>query len=66
MLLTKALDAEKALAAVNADLPHYKQIRAFKKVPAFTMEEGLLTANGKLKRDAILKRHAAAIEEMYR
>jgi long-chain acyl-CoA synthetase len=66
VLVTKALDAEKALAAVNADLPHYKQVRAFRKVPSFTIEEGLLTANGKLKRDAILARYGAEIEEMYR
>jgi len=66
VLVTKALDAEKVLAKVNADLPHYKQIRAFRKVPSFTIEEGLLTANGKLKRDAILARYAAEIEEMYR
>jgi len=66
VLVTKALDAEKVLAAVNADLPHYKQVRAFRKVPPFTVEEGLLTANGKLKRDAILRHYAAEIEEMYR
>jgi len=66
VLVTKALDAEKVLAAVNADLPHYKQVRAFRKVSPFTIDEGLLTANGKLKRDAILRRYAAEIEEMYR
>ena len=66
VLVTKALDAEKVLAAVNADLPHYKQVRAYRKVAPFTIEEGLLTANGKLKRDAILLRYAAEIEEMYR
>jgi long-chain acyl-CoA synthetase len=65
-LVTKSRDAETVLAAVNADLPHYKQIRTFRKVDPFTIEEGLLTANGKLKRDAILRRYAAEIEEMYR
>src|SRR5207248_4457332 len=43
-----------ALDAVNAGLPHYKQVRAFRISPEpFTIENGLLTANGKLKRDLI-------------
>jgi len=55
-----------ALDAVNPGLPHYKQIRAFfiRREP-FTIENGLLTANGKLKRDAIATRMKTAIEEMY-
>jgi long-chain acyl-CoA synthetase len=53
--------------AVNAGLPHYKQIRAFHVVPEpFSIENGLLTANGKLKRDAISARFAAEIERLYR
>jgi long-subunit acyl-CoA synthetase (AMP-forming) len=59
-------NADLAIAALNRDLPHYKQVRAYRRVPPFTVEEGLLTANGKLRRDAVLRRHAAAIEEMYR
>ena len=56
-----------AIDAVNAGSPHYKQIRAFHVVcEPFTMENDLLTANGKLKRDAILARFAADIESMYR
>ncbi|MGH9707845.1 MAG: AMP-binding protein, partial [Candidatus Acidiferrales bacterium] len=52
--------------ARNASLPHYKQVRAFRIVDeAFTIENGLLTANGKIKRDAVLARHAAAIEDLY-
>jgi len=55
------------LDAMNAGLPHYKQIRAFHVVPEqFTIENGLLTANGKLKRDAISARFAADIEILYR
>lgn len=58
---------QSALNAVNADLPHYKQIRAFRVLSEpFTQENGLLTTMGKLKRDAISARHAAEIEEMYR
>ena len=50
----------------NAELPHYKQIRAFRIVDEpFTIENSLLTANGKIKRDAVLARHAAIIEDLY-
>jgi long-chain acyl-CoA synthetase len=52
--------------AVNAELPHYKQIRVFHVSPEpFSIENGLLTANGKLKRDAIAARFQTEIEEMY-
>jgi long-chain acyl-CoA synthetase len=55
-----------AMDAVNAGAPHYKQIRAFVVVSEpFTIENGLLTANGKLKRDAIAARYASEIEAMY-
>jgi long-chain acyl-CoA synthetase len=55
-----------ALDAVNAGLPHYKQVRAFRIGPEpFTIENGLLTANGKLKRDLIVQRFASEIHDMY-
>jgi long-chain acyl-CoA synthetase len=55
-----------ALDAVNAELPHYKQVRAFHvRAEAFSIENGLLTANGKLKRDLIAAALAAEIEGMY-
>ncbi|MBO0911774.1 MAG: AMP-binding protein [Acidobacteria bacterium] len=55
-----------ALNAVNSSLPHYKQVRAFRIVSEpFTIENCLLTANGKLKRDLIAERCARQIEEMY-
>ncbi|MCL6480086.1 MAG: AMP-binding protein [Firmicutes bacterium] len=57
---------EQALAAMNAALPHYKQIRGFVLVPEpFTIENGLLTANGKLRREAVLARYAAQVEATY-
>lgn len=58
---------QSAVDAVNTDLPHYKRILAFhiSKDP-LTIESGLLTANGKLKRDAINKHFADEIEELYR
>jgi long-chain acyl-CoA synthetase len=55
-----------AIDSINGSLPHYKQIRAFHLVPeAFSIENGLLTANGKLKRDAIAARFATEIEELF-
>jgi len=55
-----------ALDAVNPGLPHYKQVRTFRIfAEVFTPESGLMTANGKLKRDAIAHRFKAEIEEMY-
>ncbi len=58
--------AEAALAAFSDGQPHYKRIHAFHISPeAFTIENGLLTANGKLKRDAISARYRAEIEAMY-
>jgi long-chain acyl-CoA synthetase len=58
--------AEQAIEQLNAGLPHYKQVRRFTLIAeAFTIESGLLTANGKLKRDAIAARYAGEIEAMY-
>ena len=58
---------QSALDAVNPQLPHYKQIRAFViRMEPFSTDNGLLTANGKLKRDLISARMQNEIEEMYR
>jgi long-chain acyl-CoA synthetase len=55
-----------ALDTLNADLPHYRCIHAFQVLEeAFTIENGLLTANGKLKRDAIGTRFRGEIEALY-
>jgi long-chain acyl-CoA synthetase len=55
-----------AIDGVNTNLPHYKKIRGFHVVPEpFSIENGLLTANGKLKRDAITARFSAEIERLY-
>ena len=57
---------EAAIDALNPDLPHYRQIRNFRILPeAFTAEGGLLTAMGKIKRDAIARRYDAEINSMY-
>jgi long-subunit acyl-CoA synthetase (AMP-forming) len=57
---------QSAIDALNPDLPHYRQIRNFKILSdTFTPESGLLTAMGKIKRDAIAKRYDAEINSMY-
>jgi long-chain acyl-CoA synthetase len=68
-LVTGKVSGEKvqaALDAVNPELPHYKQVRAFHVLDeAFTIDSGLLTANGKLKRDLIAERFRSEIDAMY-
>jgi len=59
-------EVQGALDAANSQLPHYKQVRAFHIHPEpFSIDNGLSTANGKLKRDLIASRLQAEIEEMY-
>jgi long-chain acyl-CoA synthetase len=59
-------EVQAVLDAVNPGLPHYRQIHNFTVVPkAFTIENGLLTANGKLRRDAINARYASEINALY-
>jgi long-chain acyl-CoA synthetase len=69
-LVTGAVDAgsvQTAVDQVNCELPHYRQVRNFVILKeAFTPESGLLTANGKLRRDAIDTRFHEEIEHMYK
>src|SRR5437660_11724684 len=59
-------EVQVAVDSVNSHLPHYKQVRAFHiHAEPFSIDNGLLTANGKLKRDLIAARLQAQIEEMY-
>jgi long-chain acyl-CoA synthetase len=57
---------EQVLESVNLQLPHYKRIHAFhlNKEP-LTIESGLLTANGKLRRDAIAAQFQTQIDGLY-
>ena len=68
-LVTGAVEAkavQSALDIVNSELPHYRQVRSFTILrDAFTPENGLLTANGKLRRDAINEKFREEIEQMY-
>lgn len=69
VLVTGAVNqeqVEKALGAVNPQLPHYKRIHAFHiEQEPLTIESGLLTANGKLRRAQIAKHFATEFEELY-
>jgi long-chain acyl-CoA synthetase len=59
-------DTQAAMDAVNADVPHYRKIKKVVRVPeAFTIENGLLTANQKLRRRAVERRFAAEIDGSY-
>jgi len=68
-LVTGAVDSnsvQSALDVVNSELPHYRQVRNFVILQeVFTPENALLTANGKLKRDAINKRFQQEIDQIY-
>lgn len=62
----EAATVQTALDAVNSGQPHYRHIRSFKIIEgALTPESGMLTANGKLRREAINARYAAEINAMY-
>jgi long-chain acyl-CoA synthetase len=62
----KKESVESALASVNAGMPHYKHIRGFiVQEEPLTIDGGMLTANGKLKRDAITAHFSDQIEELY-
>jgi long-subunit acyl-CoA synthetase (AMP-forming) len=59
-------EIDSQIERLNATLPHYRKIRMFHAVrESFTIENGLLTANGKLKRDAIAAKYNEAIEQIY-
>jgi long-chain acyl-CoA synthetase len=68
-LITGKVTSDKAQAALdkaNAELPHYRQVRAFHLIEEpFTIDNGLLTANGKLKRDLIAERFKEEIAAIY-
>jgi long-chain acyl-CoA synthetase len=59
-------DIEPLIARLNEGMPHYRKIRKFHvSGEPFTIENGLLTANGKMRRDTIAARFATKIEAMY-
>jgi long-chain acyl-CoA synthetase len=58
---------QSAVDSLNLSLPHYKQIHAFCTVPVpFSVENGLMTTNGKFRRDAIAARFAGEVAQLYK
>jgi long-chain acyl-CoA synthetase len=58
---------QEAIDRVNSELPHYRQVRNFAiEQQGFTPESGLVTANGKLRRDQINAHFRDKIERMYK
>jgi long-chain acyl-CoA synthetase len=58
---------DRALEELNHALPHYQRLRKARRVAeVFTPDNGLLTANQKLRRKAIEQHYRDTIEEMYR
>jgi long-chain acyl-CoA synthetase len=58
--------AEAGLDELNEGLPHYRKVRRYHHVEEpFSIENGLLTANRKLRRAVIEARHSDSIEAMY-
>ncbi|MEY4582706.1 MAG: hypothetical protein RL701_7409 [Pseudomonadota bacterium] len=69
-LVTGNIDSDRldaAVAEINQALPHYQRLRKVRRLEdVFTPDNGLLTANQKLKRKVIEERYRDTIEEMYR
>ncbi len=58
---------DRAIAAANARLPDYAQVRRWiRATEPFTLENGLLTSNGRLRRREIELRHGALLDALYR
>lgn len=59
-------DVETAVEELNRELPHYAKVHgSLLSKDAFTVESGLLTPNGKLRRAAIRARFAKEIDALY-
>jgi long-chain acyl-CoA synthetase len=54
------------LDAVNTTLARFETVKTFRVVPPMTTADGLLTASLKVRRDKVLARHAALIDDMYK
>lgn len=53
------------IAAVNAGLPSFEQVKAWAWIPPLTVENGLLTPTLKPRRRFVLQAHAALIDQLY-
>jgi len=61
--IIKLIEAE--IAEKNRGFASYETIKKFRLIPAFTVENGLLTPTFKLKKNLILNRYRDEIEAMY-
>ena len=59
------LEVINAINQANNSLPDYAQIKNWLIAPAFSLQNGQLTANGRLKRDVIWQTYQAKIEAAY-
>jgi long-chain acyl-CoA synthetase len=55
-----------AVARVNARLSPVERVRRFTIAEPFTIENGLMTPTMKVRRRAVIERHAALLEGLYR
>ncbi|MBB5212648.1 AMP-binding protein [Microbulbifer hydrolyticus] len=63
---TEDAQVDRWIQAINERLPDYAQIRNWARLPApLSFDDGLLTANGRPRRDAISHRYAESIETLY-
>ncbi|WP_295802191.1 AMP-binding protein [uncultured Microbulbifer sp.] len=63
---TEMTEIEQWLATVNGLLPDYARVRRWALLPQpLSFADGLLTANGRPRRDAIAQRYADIIENLY-
>lgn len=63
LLVPAAVDVDAAVARANARLPDYARVGAWLPVAPFTPSNGLLTENGRPKREALLRHHASLIAQ---
>jgi long-subunit acyl-CoA synthetase (AMP-forming) len=58
---------DSVVAAANQRLPDYARVRAWRHAAApFSPRDGTLTTNGRLRREAILRRESQALDALYR
>jgi long-subunit acyl-CoA synthetase (AMP-forming) len=58
-------ELRKATALINQHLPDYAQVEDFDVVAPFTLENGLLTQTGKIKRDSVIAYYSNNIAALY-
>ena len=57
---------EAAIERINGEVPHYRKIRKYHLTDeSFTVDNGLLTANQKLRRNVIENHFKAQIDALY-